>query len=376
MKLLAANIEQPNSTTDTNRGIIGTTVGITNRKGKDIDKQIKFNVRRLHWYCTKSIKHIMKNASDNVEIIEIGNSRHAYIDNGGDVLAVAHLDVSPSIQKFRKSFYVCGRKIFSPSLDDRLGAYLICDFLPRMGLTYDILLTEDEEVGLSTAMDFIARKDYNWIFEFDRRGDDVVMYQFHDSDMADLLETSGFKVGTGSFTDICELDNLGCKGFNFGTGYHLEHSRRCYANLKITAHMVKLFIEFFKANSHIHYPHDEADNWYSSRSWSKGSWKYGKYGAGWESTDDDYHDYMNWSGRWWKDQDDEDRLEKTKTELFDKAATVYENTRTQLIQTYGSVGNLDHMDWQMYCEIMGIDINNTLSWTDDDWLIYSIIGDH
>ena len=89
-------------------------------------------------------------------------------------------------------------------------------------------------MGQSTAQHFKPPKQYNWIMEFDRQGSDTVMYDYDDNDMRQLLREYDFEVGHGSFTDICELESLGCKGFNFGVGYHKQHTPDCYANLAET----------------------------------------------------------------------------------------------------------------------------------------------
>ena len=107
-----------------------------------------------------------------------------FMDNHAPVLAVAHLDtvindISFSVNKKRKRMY-------SPMFDDRLGAYIILEHLLRE-LNYDVLLTVDEEIGKSTANSFNIGKEYNWIFSFDRKGSDVVMYQYDSPEMRKLL---------------------------------------------------------------------------------------------------------------------------------------------------------------------------------------------
>src|SRR5687767_14937641 len=93
-----------------------------------------------------------------------------YIDRGGSVLAVAHLDWVMR----RKPMLSKQGIIQCPQLDDRLGVWVILDVLPAIGVQVDVLLTDSEEVGASTAGYFIPKKDYNWVFSFDRAGMDVV----------------------------------------------------------------------------------------------------------------------------------------------------------------------------------------------------------
>lgn len=172
-----------------------------------------------------------------------------FIDNGGDVLAVCHLDyVLSTVPSIKKD------TVFAPQLDDRLGAYIILDLLKKQGLKYDILLCDAEEIGQSTAANFVPPKQYNWAFEFDRQGGDVVLYDYEDSD--DWVEAIWpyAHVGMGSFSDISELTPHNFCAVNWGCGYHNQHSYKCYADLNQTKLMVEAFIDFYQNNKDIHYP--------------------------------------------------------------------------------------------------------------------------
>jgi hypothetical protein len=148
---------------------------------------------------------------------------YAYKDNGSNVLAVAHLDTVGLAHERGCHFLDTegGPVVYSRALDDRLGAYIILDLLPSLGITCDVLLTVGEESGRSTAEFFEppTGKDYNWMIEFDRGGTDVVMYQYEDRATTKLVEASGARVGDGIFSDIAYLEHLGIKGFNWGVGY-------------------------------------------------------------------------------------------------------------------------------------------------------------
>ena len=179
---------------------------------------------------------------------------YAFKDNGSNVLAVAHMDtVRPTYRNFK--FDRKRRRVTSISLDDRLGVFIITKILPMFDVTPDILLTTDEEIGASTALYFNPDKKYNWIFSFDRRGDDVVMYDYHTTELEEMLEDNGFRVSWGTFSDICYLDHLGVSGFNFGTGYYHEHSKGCFALLDVVANMVAKFIEFYARFSEVKFTH-------------------------------------------------------------------------------------------------------------------------
>ena len=137
--------------------------------------------------------------------------------------------------------------VASGALDDRLGAFVILDLLPRLDIVCDVLLTTDEEVGASTASDFATDKEYNWLVSFDRGGTDVVMYQYEMPEYVELVESCGAQVGLGSFSDICELEQLGVAGFNWGVGYRDYHGPRAHAWLEDTFGMVARFVEFHRA---------------------------------------------------------------------------------------------------------------------------------
>lgn len=179
-----------------------------------------------------------------------------WIDNGADTLGVAHLDYV-----LRAPASIRGHKVYCPQLDDRLGAWVLLFLLPELGVNCDILLTDNEEIGRSTARYFQSPVDYNWMFEFDRRGTDTVLYDYDSRENRELLEGAGFDVGFGSFSDICYLDHLGITGFNIGTGYYREHSRECWGNLIETLSQAHKFAEFWEENQDLYLPSPALDDW-------------------------------------------------------------------------------------------------------------------
>lgn len=198
---------------------------------------------------------------------------YLYKDNGSNILAVAHLDTVAKSSKRECNFVntADGPVVFSRALDDRLGAYIILEMLPKLGITCDILLTTGEEVGRTTASFFQSRKDYNWIIEFDRGGTDVVLYQYEDEATKKLVSASGARVGDGIFSDISELDHLGVKAFNWGTGYMDYHTARSHAYLYDTFKMVNFFLRFHEENhskylEHIELPYNcgAKKNWWEN----------------------------------------------------------------------------------------------------------------
>lgn len=199
-------------------------------------------------------------------------SFYIYQDNGADILAIAHLDTVQSNRGTTVTETKSGSKIvLSGALDDRLGAYVILDLLPKLGVKVDWLLTTGEETMSSTGVDFasdhVARtgKQYKWMFQFDRTGTDVVMYDYDNETSRGHLRSVGFTVGNGSFSDISDMDGLGCIGFNFGVGYQDYHSARGYAWLDDTFGQVARFLRFYRKYGATDMPYQlpewEWDSW-------------------------------------------------------------------------------------------------------------------
>lgn len=187
------------------------------------------------------------------------NHQLTYIDNNSDILAVCHLDTV--LQATPK---VVGSKVIAPQLDDRLGAYILLDVLPKLGLKYDILLCDAEEIGRSTARDFIPTKNYRWAFEFDRMGTDAVLYDYELNPKWVKAVSNYAKVGCGSFSDISDLTDWGFCAVNWGCGYHLQHTYKCFADLNDTRKMVKAFAEFYDRYKKVRFEY-EAPSFYPTR---------------------------------------------------------------------------------------------------------------
>lgn len=197
---------------------------------------------------------------------------YGFRDNGSDILAVAHLDtvVMPHQRLCNFIDTAGGEIVYSGALDDRLGAFINLDLLPKLGVNADILVTTGEESGMSTASFFEPRKEYKWIFEFDRGGTDVVLYDYEDEDTIDLVEMTGAKVGVGSFSDISYMEHVGVKAVNWGTGYQDYHSVRSHAYLDDTMMMVNYFLDFYDFCKDFDLPHEKQEHsWWDWRDWSK-----------------------------------------------------------------------------------------------------------
>lgn len=199
---------------------------------------------------------------ERVEVDQKEPSNYYYYkDNGSDILAVAHLDTVISHERRITNFAETadGLVVHSGALDDRLGAYIILELLPSMGVEFDWLLTVGEESGKSTAKFFDPPdgKEYNWGIEFDRGETDVVMYCYDDPATDKLVRGSGARTGRGSFSDIAYLEHLEVKMFNWGVAYQDYHGPRGYAYLEDTFDMVAYFLRFHRLNADEYLPHEK-----------------------------------------------------------------------------------------------------------------------
>ena len=156
-------------------------------------------------------------------------------DKGASVLAVCHLDYVLWETPTKR-----GSVVYCPQLDDRLGAWVIAELLPDLGVNVDCLFTTGEENARSTGTWFEPTKSYNWVAEFDRAGTDVVFYQYQEF----AKQWRGWKRARGSFSDISMMYHLGVMCANVGIGYHRQHSWECWANLADTTAQAQHFAEF------------------------------------------------------------------------------------------------------------------------------------
>jgi len=178
-------------------------------------------------------------------------------DNGADVLAIGHLDTVQKAHHFSITSLSHDKRIHCPTLDDRLGVFTLLHVLPKMNIVTDILLTTGEEKMQSSAQYFVPPpgKKYKWMFSFDRAETDCVLYDYFDWEMKTLLDRAGWKTGYGLYSDICELEHLRCKGFNFGVGYHDAHSLDAWASVNELLLNLKKFERFFKKNCDLSLKH-------------------------------------------------------------------------------------------------------------------------
>lgn len=253
-------------------------------------------MKELARYCTDR-SHVVRGCTAYGDEKEMTN--FWFKDNGSQILAVAHLD---TVQPEGSSFAYSGKSnrgngiVYSPTLDNRLGAYIIRELLPQMGIAVDWLFTDHEEIGRSTAQFFGPYKEYNWIISFDRAGTDVVLYQYETAETVNLVTQSGARVGIGSYSDIAYMEHLGVAGFNWGCGMEKYHSKDGYFFTDDLDRMLGHFQRFYQANASHAILHDPISHQTYLDSLSGG------WGDGWDDENSSLgawtaEDEENWN-RW------------------------------------------------------------------------------
>lgn len=207
------------------------------------------------------LDHIVKNWEGFTR-----HDRYIYAPRGGKVLAVVHTDVSGGDRYAQATWHrgEGGLLLRSKALDDRLGLYMLlqlCNFN-----NFDILLTTDEEIGNSSAADFVDdfkdKVQYNWLFQIDRRRTaadkfrpTAVMYEYETPEYRKLLEDAGIACEQGSFSDICSMEDLNVAGFNFSATYQNEHSENCHAYWSDVQTMIPTISSFITQHEDRKMPH-------------------------------------------------------------------------------------------------------------------------
>lgn len=195
---------------------------------------INKNLLKEFWF--RPTKYIFRDF--NKYVLDRGriDKHRIFIDRGSDILLIAHLDTvqKPKYKKLNHNI------LHASGLDDRLGCFLAYQVAEELGL--DLLLTDHEESGKTTGA-FQTLKDYNWIAEFDRSGEDVVTYDLDCPEFLDALDEC-FTIGWGTYSDIASLETEACC-VNVGIGYRKDHSEDSFADLEVTAQQMQRFRDFY-----------------------------------------------------------------------------------------------------------------------------------
>ena len=198
------------------------------------------------------------------------------VKNPLPILGVCHLDY---VTAGAVPLVSHGRRVVSCALDDRLGLWCLLYGLPRaLGggrvgcqVPYDILLTEDEELGASTASAFgndNGVAGYRWLFMFDRAGADCAYYGYDSVKWLAALRGQGWDCERGSYSCIADLEKRGQSGVNFGVGYIGQHTAGCYADCGTVLWQVRRVAEFVRQYGRVNFPHtasrgvDYRGGWY------------------------------------------------------------------------------------------------------------------
>lgn len=328
--------------------------------------------KSLQHYCTTPTDDLLDELATrfSVSATDTHYGQYVFVDNDAPVLAVCHLDTVADWEVFKyvdkdgkmvykfiaghinyqehylnsrkkhkrmgvPTMYTASHVVQSIALDDRLGLYMILDILPAMGVKMDYLFTTNEERGQSTAQGFYTSKQYNWVCQFDRRGFDPVLYQYDSPELRQLLLASGYRIARGTYSDIVDLEQLGCKAINFGIGYDYEHSNRCCASMESVQALGRQFTKFYCANrdtflnhqpdySHLYYLADNNpnDDGYTADEWTK------LYKADNHPTNNAYFkDYADW--------DDTNDTAKTAFDMGELACDFCGDVATHVVKLDG-----------------------------------------
>jgi hypothetical protein len=208
------------------------------------------------------------------------NDKHRiFVNNEAKVLLVAHLDTvqKPEYNGFEERKFTKKKVVNASGLDDRLGWYTICKLIGSCGVKADVLLTDHEERGASTAEFHKLFKRYNWVAELDRRGDDVVTYNMTSPDFDEQLKKHFKRVGNGSFSDIClfkKYHKVCC--VNVGIGYYKAHAKDSYVDIEEHDKQIERFLEFYKENYNRRFNREALP--VKAQQWQRQNWN--NYGCG------------------------------------------------------------------------------------------------
>lgn len=254
-----------------------------NSDGNEEDPRLAL-VHNIAAWCNGSIPAIMDMCDWHVQRPDDGGVLGFKGRKGAKVLAVAHLDYHCS----GKVHEANRNRIVSSALDDRLGACLAYNIPIWLGIPLDVVFCDKEETGRSTLPMFGTKMldKYNWIVEFDRRGEGAVCYQY--ACMEQPVQKH-FTLHQGSFSDICTICHVSPVGaFNMAVGYENEHSETCHAPISAVLRQLKRFKAFYEEFGDVRILHTPP----AKTTWqNRQSWKTPRI-----DDDEDYGHYSSYSG--------------------------------------------------------------------------------
>lgn len=190
------------------------------------------------------------------------DERHIFFNRGSKILAVAHLD---SVQHFNGFMHdKVTARLYSATVDDRIGLWTIMYVLPRLGINVDVLLTDHEEIGQSTGKFFKPEDNrYNWMVQFDRgvmgaRKPDWVSYQYYHNKIWTKALEEFMPVSEGANSCIARMDHLGICGVNAQTGMSDYHSKSAFVDTVAWADGLKAFMSLHEKYADTKFDFDPA----------------------------------------------------------------------------------------------------------------------
>jgi hypothetical protein len=203
---------------------------------KEMDKNLTLNLKLFRYSEDMLYEYLyskFKEKFDRARVIRDKDKTYLFIDNKAKILVVSHLDVVYQWNKYgNNEVYVVDNKyLWSPlgiGGDDRAGVqiiYWLSKSEYRNKINY--LFTKGEERGCIGAnrfnADYKGKLDIFAMIEFDREGNDFVMYRYRDKQWEEYISRiTKRKAGVGSISDISHLD-MGVRGVNIGIGYYHNH---------------------------------------------------------------------------------------------------------------------------------------------------------
>lgn len=195
---------------------------------------------------------------DPIGISYTGDGVLSLIDNNADILGVAYIgEEYPEEVFFSKNKKV--GQVWSPVLRQRLGAHILINELPALGVEADILIVSDNSLGSSNADVFFGATEYNWMFSFDLPKTGVALYEYENDHLVAELQSRGFVVRDDpEYAAIEDLWFMGVAGFNFGNGILGEGK---FANLliRLAEKQMHRFVRFYRALAGQMFEYDPAD---------------------------------------------------------------------------------------------------------------------
>ena len=258
---------------------------------------IKHNLKTFKFLCQRTPEYIAQ--VYKMTEYKAGKQRYWYKNNGSNILGIAHTDCVSKENHFKPVIIPSETIVYSPSLDDRAGVYVMLYIMPLLGINIDVLLTEGEEMGNSTGQDFVddfkGKVDYNWMFQFDRGYDEPALYDYIDNpNWKRVIKEIWGRPDSGLFSDITFMEELGICGINVPTGYKDYHSVRAHIVMSELDANLEKFMKF-----HYNYKNVKFHHKIPKYAWSKRS-NYGYYGyshGGYPMSDYGYGSFTKYGTR-------------------------------------------------------------------------------